>query len=35
MHGSDLIRAPDEECIEAADEYGVVFAHTPLRLFHH
>jgi phosphoribosylaminoimidazolecarboxamide formyltransferase/IMP cyclohydrolase len=25
----------DEECIKAADEYGMVFAHTPLRLFHH
>jgi phosphoribosylaminoimidazolecarboxamide formyltransferase/IMP cyclohydrolase len=25
----------DEECIKAADEYGIVFAHTPLRLFHH
>ncbi|KAI9509671.1 AICARFT/IMPCHase bienzyme [Russula earlei] len=25
----------DEECINAADEHGIVFAHTPLRLFHH
>lgn len=25
----------DEECIKAADEHGMVFAHTPLRLFHH
>jgi len=25
----------DEECIKAGDEYGIVFAHTPLRLFHH
>jgi phosphoribosylaminoimidazolecarboxamide formyltransferase/IMP cyclohydrolase len=25
----------DEECIKAADEHGIVFAHTPLRLFHH
>jgi phosphoribosylaminoimidazolecarboxamide formyltransferase/IMP cyclohydrolase len=25
----------DEECIKAADEHGVVFAHTELRLFHH
>ena len=25
----------DEECIKAADEYEIVFAHTPLRLFHH
>jgi phosphoribosylaminoimidazolecarboxamide formyltransferase/IMP cyclohydrolase len=25
----------DEECIKAADEHGMVFAHTNLRLFHH
>jgi phosphoribosylaminoimidazolecarboxamide formyltransferase / IMP cyclohydrolase len=25
----------DEECIKAADEHGIVFAHTSLRLFHH
>jgi len=25
----------DEECIKAADEHGIVFAHTTLRLFHH
>ncbi len=25
----------DAECIKAADEHGIVFAHTPLRLFHH
>ena len=25
----------DEECIKAADEHGMVFAHTTLRLFHH
>lgn len=25
----------DEECIKAADEHGIVFVHTPLRLFHH
>ncbi len=25
----------DEECIKAADEHGLVFAHTSLRLFHH
>ena len=25
----------DEECIKAADEHGMVFAHTSLRLFHH
>jgi phosphoribosylaminoimidazolecarboxamide formyltransferase/IMP cyclohydrolase len=25
----------DEECVKAADEHGIVFAHTPLRLFHH
>lgn len=25
----------DEECIKAADEHGIVFAHTNLRLFHH
>ena len=25
----------DEECVKAADEHGVVFAHTSLRLFHH
>ncbi|KAI9464500.1 AICARFT/IMPCHase bienzyme [Lactarius psammicola] len=25
----------DEECIKAADEHGIVFTHTPLRLFHH
>jgi len=29
--GSDM----DEECIKAADEHGIVFAHTSLRLFHH
>jgi phosphoribosylaminoimidazolecarboxamide formyltransferase / IMP cyclohydrolase len=25
----------DEECIKAADEHGMVFVHTNLRLFHH
>lgn len=25
----------DEECVKAADEHGIVFAHTNLRLFHH
>ncbi|KAK7031682.1 bifunctional purine biosynthesis protein ade17 [Favolaschia claudopus] len=25
----------DEECVKAADEHGIVFAHTTLRLFHH
>ncbi|EGN92098.1 hypothetical protein SERLA73DRAFT_164227 [Serpula lacrymans var. lacrymans S7.3] len=25
----------DAECIKAADEHGMVFAHTALRLFHH
>jgi phosphoribosylaminoimidazolecarboxamide formyltransferase / IMP cyclohydrolase len=25
----------DEECVKAADEHGMVFAHTSLRLFHH
>ncbi|KAI0272415.1 AICARFT/IMPCHase bienzyme [Gloeopeniophorella convolvens] len=25
----------DEECIKAADEHEIVFAHTSLRLFHH
>ncbi|KAH7907356.1 AICARFT IMPCHase bienzyme [Hygrophoropsis aurantiaca] len=25
----------DEECIKAADEHDIVFAHTSLRLFHH
>ena len=25
----------DEECIKAANEHGIVFAHTSLRLFHH
>ncbi|KAF8880161.1 bifunctional purine biosynthesis protein ade10 [Infundibulicybe gibba] len=25
----------DEECIKAADEHGMAFAHTDLRLFHH
>ncbi|KDR67712.1 hypothetical protein GALMADRAFT_257997 [Galerina marginata CBS 339.88] len=25
----------DEECVKAADEHGMVFAHTTLRLFHH
>jgi phosphoribosylaminoimidazolecarboxamide formyltransferase / IMP cyclohydrolase len=25
----------DEECIKEADEQGIVFAHTSLRLFHH
>lgn len=25
----------DAECIKAADEHGIVFAHTNLRLFHH
>jgi phosphoribosylaminoimidazolecarboxamide formyltransferase/IMP cyclohydrolase len=25
----------DAECIKAADEHGMVFAHTNLRLFHH
>jgi phosphoribosylaminoimidazolecarboxamide formyltransferase / IMP cyclohydrolase len=25
----------DAECIQAADEHGIVFAHTNLRLFHH
>jgi phosphoribosylaminoimidazolecarboxamide formyltransferase / IMP cyclohydrolase len=25
----------DEQCVKAADELGIVFAHTNLRLFHH
>lgn len=25
----------DQECIKAADEHGMVFVHTTLRLFHH
>ncbi|EUC59762.1 phosphoribosylaminoimidazolecarboxamide formyltransferase/IMP cyclohydrolase [Rhizoctonia solani AG-3 Rhs1AP] len=25
----------DAECIKAADEHGIIFAHTSLRLFHH
>jgi phosphoribosylaminoimidazolecarboxamide formyltransferase/IMP cyclohydrolase len=25
----------DAECIKVADEYGMAFAHTNLRLFHH
>ncbi|EPT01004.1 hypothetical protein FOMPIDRAFT_1060110 [Fomitopsis schrenkii] len=25
----------DEQCVKAADEHGMVFAHTNLRLFHH
>jgi phosphoribosylaminoimidazolecarboxamide formyltransferase/IMP cyclohydrolase len=25
----------DKECIAAADEHGIIFAHTNLRLFHH
>jgi phosphoribosylaminoimidazolecarboxamide formyltransferase/IMP cyclohydrolase len=25
----------DEECVKAADEHEIVFAHTSLRLFHH
>jgi phosphoribosylaminoimidazolecarboxamide formyltransferase / IMP cyclohydrolase len=25
----------DEECVKAADEGGIVFVHTDLRLFHH
>ena len=25
----------DEECVNAADEHDIVFAHTSLRLFHH
>lgn len=25
----------DQECIKAADEHDIVFAHTSLRLFHH
>ena len=25
----------DAECIKAADDHGIVFAHTSLRLFHH
>ncbi|KAI1796713.1 bifunctional purine biosynthesis protein ade10 [Ganoderma leucocontextum] len=25
----------DEECVKAADEHGIVFTHTSLRLFHH
>ncbi|KAH9935977.1 bifunctional purine biosynthesis protein ade10 [Epithele typhae] len=25
----------DEECVKAADEHGMVFVHTNLRLFHH
>ncbi|KAJ7249505.1 bifunctional purine biosynthesis protein ade10 [Mycena haematopus] len=25
----------DAECIKAADEHGIIFAHTTLRLFHH
>jgi phosphoribosylaminoimidazolecarboxamide formyltransferase/IMP cyclohydrolase len=28
-------RVMDEECMMVADEHGTVFAHTPLRLFHH
>jgi len=38
--GATYIAAPggsilDEECIKAADESGMVFCHTNLRLFHH
>ncbi|EJU03591.1 bifunctional purine biosynthesis protein ade10 [Dacryopinax primogenitus] len=38
--GVNYLAAPggsvmDAECVKAADEYGVVFAHTSLRLFHH
>lgn len=25
----------DAECVKAANEHGMVFAHTSLRLFHH
>ena len=38
--GAKYLAAPsgsvmDEECIKAADEHNMVFAHTNLRLFHH
>lgn len=38
--GARYLAAPsgsvmDQECIKAADEHGMVFAHTSLRLFHH
>jgi len=38
--GARYLAAPsgsvmDEECIKAADEHEMVFAHTSLRLFHH
>jgi phosphoribosylaminoimidazolecarboxamide formyltransferase/IMP cyclohydrolase len=38
--GVSYIAAPggsimDKACIEVADEYGMCFAHTGLRLFHH
>ncbi|EKM50096.1 uncharacterized protein PHACADRAFT_178720 [Phanerochaete carnosa HHB-10118-sp] len=38
--GAKYLAAPsgsvmDEECIKAADEHDIVFAHTNLRLFHH
>ena len=38
--GVTFVAAPsgsvmDAECIKAADEHGMVFAHTNLRLFHH
>ncbi|KAF8517923.1 bifunctional purine biosynthesis protein ade10 [Hysterangium stoloniferum] len=38
--GARYLAAPsgsvmDEECIKAADEHQIVFAHTNLRLFHH
>ncbi|BEI80568.1 hypothetical protein CcaverHIS002_0110970 [Cutaneotrichosporon cavernicola] len=38
--GAQYIGAPsgsimDAECVKTADEYGMVYAHTNLRLFHH
>lgn len=38
--GVSFLAAPggsimDAECIKVADEYGMAFAHTNLRLFHH
>lgn len=38
--GARYLAAPsgsvmDAECIKAADEHGIVFCHTSLRLFHH
>ncbi|WOO77632.1 Bifunctional purine biosynthesis protein ade10 [Vanrija pseudolonga] len=38
--GVQYIAAPsgsimDDECVKVADEYGLVYAHTNLRLFHH